>query len=511
MAALMSCALPDQTGCPSSSPTQTQVRYRPCVVGPRTLLQAVSDAGFTAQLANQGHTDGSALREQEKQACGMGRRAASQLAGVARLGGERSGEIAWAGPGLAGLLLAADTRMAGTSVPDQPCCLHAGQGANQCVRHTSPFPQFWRRKFLTSLIFSVSLQGRQPACSGASGLQPRSGRFRAPTACPHASMAPASFMTPVGRDCTCLAGPAVCDEHDPDVRAAGDGPCLTLPAEFIALARCSVGCSMQGSVSNEPSLLPAAVAPPQLLRMHAHPLPASLQVHPRPEAVDRVARRRLYAGRADCLCASHACSGGCVLAFVQTGRALYRPSTVQRNPFSRRAEAAWGHSRRPPHLRNAHLAGPGLVWSRAVLGGMDLPPGGIQGPASRPRQHGRARICGDKRGWAPSLLVGCRVMLCCAGRGVDNSRRRSRHGSTFSLRRPDPFACTFPRHTLPSPPFPPHPHTHHPHTPPFSHRIPRPHPPPPHTHKRTDTTPTAVVWGSHISPPTQPSSTPSCQ
>ncbi len=44
-----------------------QVRYSPGTVGPRALLQAVNDAGFTAQPASEEHADGSALREREKQ------------------------------------------------------------------------------------------------------------------------------------------------------------------------------------------------------------------------------------------------------------------------------------------------------------------------------------------------------------------------------------------------------------------------------------------------------------
>ncbi|KAL4449504.1 hypothetical protein ABPG77_007148 [Micractinium sp. CCAP 211/92] len=47
--------------------SQAEVRYSRGAVGPRALLQAVNDAGFTAQPASEEHADGSALREREKQ------------------------------------------------------------------------------------------------------------------------------------------------------------------------------------------------------------------------------------------------------------------------------------------------------------------------------------------------------------------------------------------------------------------------------------------------------------
>ncbi|KAL4443875.1 hypothetical protein ABPG75_011612 [Micractinium tetrahymenae] len=46
---------------------KAEVRYSPAIVGPRALLQAVSDAGFTARPADEEHADGSAVREREKQ------------------------------------------------------------------------------------------------------------------------------------------------------------------------------------------------------------------------------------------------------------------------------------------------------------------------------------------------------------------------------------------------------------------------------------------------------------
>lgn len=58
---------PCQAGCLRGAPPGLQVRYSPGIVGPRTLLQAVSDAGFAARPASEEHADGSALREREKQ------------------------------------------------------------------------------------------------------------------------------------------------------------------------------------------------------------------------------------------------------------------------------------------------------------------------------------------------------------------------------------------------------------------------------------------------------------
>lgn len=43
-----------------------QVRYDPDKVGPRALIQALSDAGYEAEPTDEQRADGAALRDKEK-------------------------------------------------------------------------------------------------------------------------------------------------------------------------------------------------------------------------------------------------------------------------------------------------------------------------------------------------------------------------------------------------------------------------------------------------------------